>query len=97
MQSQASSTRSTRLEARVSPVQKALFQQAAALTGRTLSDLIVESTQQAANRIVREHEVIHLSREAQIAFVQALLNPRPLPDRLIQAAQDYQQALAERT
>jgi len=97
MQSQASSTRSTRLEARVSPVQKALFQQAAALTGRTLSDLIVDSTQQAANRIVREHEVIQLSRETQIAFVHALLNPRPLPDRLIQAAQDYQQALVERT
>jgi len=75
MQTATQTSRSTRLEARISPVQKALFQQAAALTGRTLSDLVVESTQDAATKIIQDHTIIRLSQEDQAAFVQALLNP----------------------
>jgi len=59
----AQDLRNTRLEARVSPVQKALFQRAAALTGRTLSDLVVYSTQEAASRIVREHDALAWRRK----------------------------------
>jgi len=85
----AQALRNTRLEARVSPAQKALFQRAATLTGRTLSDLVVYSTQEAASRIVREHDVIRLTQEDQIAFATALLNPLPIPARLQQAAKQY--------
>jgi len=85
--------RNTRLEARVSPVQKALFQRAATLTGRTLSDLVVDSTQEAANRIVFEHDIIRLAQEDQIAFATALLSPPPISARLRQAAEQYAHAV----
>lgn len=78
-----------RLEARISSEQKALFQQAALLTSRKLSEFVVASAQEAATRIIAEHETIRLSREEQIRFVSALLNPPEPPDRLRQAAQQY--------
>lgn len=84
--------RNARLEARVSSDQKGLFQQRAAnLTGRTLSELIIDSTQEAAAKIVQEHEVIRLSREEQVAFVSALLTPSEPGPRLQKAVQSYRQ------
>lgn len=53
-------SRNARLEARVSSDQKDFFQRAASLTGRTLSELVNDSTQEAAAKIVQEHEVIRL-------------------------------------
>ena len=44
--------RNARLEVRVSSDQKDFFQRAAALTGRTLSELIIDSTREAATKIV---------------------------------------------
>jgi uncharacterized protein (DUF1778 family) len=82
-------SRSARLEARISIEQKAVLQQAAALSGRTLSEFIVASAQEAASRVIKEHETIRLSRAEQIAFVSALLSP-PAPNaRLRKAAAAY--------
>lgn len=83
--------RNARLEARVSSEQKELFQRAASLTGRTLSELVIDSTQEAAKKIVQEHEVIRLSREEQMAFVSALLMPSDPGPRLQKAVQGYRQ------
>jgi len=84
-------TRDARLEARVSVTQKSLLQQAAALSGRTLSEFVVASAQDAARRVIAEHESILLSREEQLAFVQALLNPPEPNARLKRAAKAYRQ------
>ena len=81
--------RGSRLEARISHEQKALFQQAAMLSTRTLSEFVVASAQEAATRIIEEHETIRLTREDQIRFVQALLNPPEPNDRLRQASVQY--------
>lgn len=82
-------TRGARLEARVSTAQKALLQRAAQLSGRTLSEFVVASAQEAANRVIEAHETIVLTREQQSAFVQALLQaPTPGP-RLRKAAKAY--------
>jgi uncharacterized protein (DUF1778 family) len=83
--------RKARLEARVSSNQKDFFQHAAALTGRTLSELVIDSTQAAAAKIVQEHELIRLSRAEQIAFVSALLTPAKPGARLRKAAQNSRQ------
>jgi uncharacterized protein (DUF1778 family) len=82
-------SRNDRLEARVSKDQKELFQRAATLSGRTLSELVIDSTQEAATKIVQEHEVIRLSRQEQIAFVSALLSPSKPGARLQKAVQRY--------
>ena len=86
-------SRNARLEARVSSDQKDFFQRAANLTGRTLSELVIDSTQEAAEKIMQEHEVIRLSREEQVAFVNALLSPseEPGPRRLQKAVQSYRE------
>ena len=83
--------RNARLEARVSSGQKDFFQRAANLTGRTLSELVIDSTQEAAAKIVQEHEVIRLSREEQMAFVSALLMPSEPGPRLQKAVRSYRQ------
>lgn len=86
-------SRSARLEARISIEQKALLQQAAALSGRTLSEFVVASAQEAACRVIQEHETIRLSRADQIAFVSALLNPPPPNARLRKAAVAYRKQM----
>ena len=86
-----SASRAARLEARISPDQKAKLQQAAALSGRTLSDFVVASAQEAAARILQEHETIRLSRDEQITFVTALLDPPPAGKRLRKAAQAFRE------
>jgi uncharacterized protein (DUF1778 family) len=85
--------RGARLEARISNEQKALFQQAAMLSTRTLSEFVVASAQEAATRIIEAHETIRLEREDQIRFVEALLNPPKPSARLQQAALQYRAML----
>jgi uncharacterized protein (DUF1778 family) len=70
-----------------------VLQQAATLSGRTLSEFVVASAQEAAARILREHETIRLSRAEQIAFVTALLDPPAPNERLRQAAAAYRQQM----
>lgn len=85
--------RAARLEARITADQKAVLVRAAALAGRTLSEFVVASAQEAAAKVIQEHETIHLSRADQIAFVSALLDP-PAPDeRLRQAAANYRRQM----
>lgn len=68
--------RAERLEARVTAEQKALIEHAAALEGRSITDFVLTSVQDAAKRAIAEHEVIRLSVRDSKAFVDALLNPR---------------------
>lgn len=83
------SPRGARLEARLSPVQKGLLQRAADLSGRTLSEFVLKSAEEAAERLVREHTVIRMSHEDQAAFVKGLLDDAQPSPRLRQAASDY--------
>ena len=89
----AGKSRGARLEARISAEQKTVLQQAAALSGSTLSEFVVASAQEAARRVIQEHETIRLSRTEQIAFVTALLNPPAPNERLRQAAAAYRKQM----
>ena len=82
-------TRGARLEARISHEQKTLFQQAALLSTRTLSEFVVASAQEAARRIIDEHENVRLTRDEQLRFVNALLKPPAPSNRLHPAAAQY--------
>jgi uncharacterized protein (DUF1778 family) len=81
--------RTARLEARLTEEQKALFQHAADLTGRSLTEFVVTSAQEVAARAVREHKVLTLSGRDRQVFVHALLKPGPPNKRLRQAAKRY--------
>jgi uncharacterized protein (DUF1778 family) len=91
--SQTNEQRGARLEARVSAAQKSLLQRAAALSGRTLSEFVVASAQDAANKVIQDHAAIELSRSEQIAFVTALLDPPKPSARLRRAAAAYRQQM----
>ena len=76
-----------RLEARISASQKKLFQKAASLEGRTLTDFIISAVKEVALRILQERQVIRLTAKDQESFVKALLNP-PEPHRRLKAASE---------
>ena len=82
-------TRNERLEARVSREQKALFQRAAELQGRTLTDFVIASVHEAALRTIEEIRTIRLDADESRVFAEALLNPREPTDRLRKAARRY--------
>jgi uncharacterized protein (DUF1778 family) len=82
--------KTARFEARITEEQKALFLQAAALGGHnTLTDFIITSAQEKAAALVKEYEVLQLSRKDRQIFIDALLNPPAPSERLRQAAQHY--------
>jgi uncharacterized protein (DUF1778 family) len=84
-----------RLEARISKEQKELFQRAADIQGRTLTDFVISSLQEAAKRAIQEHEMMILSVRDREVFVEALLNPPNPGDKLRTAAQRYKQKIGE--
>ncbi len=74
-----------RLEARITPQQKRLFERAASLRGATVTELVIASAQDAATAIIRDSEVLRLRGEAQQAVIQAVLHP-PAPNAAARAA-----------
>jgi len=78
-------TRTQRLEARVTPELKALLVRAAELQGTSLSDFITWHSRQAANCTIRDHERLELDTHEREVFVTALLNP-PKPNEHLQSA-----------
>lgn len=77
--------RRERLETRITDAQKELFKKAAAFEGKSLSEFVVSTLQDAARRIVQEHEVMVLSERDREIFIEALLNP-PKPNRALREA-----------
>jgi uncharacterized protein (DUF1778 family) len=82
-------TRGERLEARVSREQKTLFQRAADLQGRSLTDFVLHSAQEAAARTIEETQLIRLNAQESKAFANALLNPRKPSEEMRAAARRY--------
>src|SRR3990167_5999908 len=80
-----SEDKAVRLEARLSRVQKDLLQHAADLLGRSLTDFILTASQEAANKVIREHDIITLTVKESENFIQTLLNP-PKPNAALKKA-----------
>jgi uncharacterized protein (DUF1778 family) len=91
MASTSRSSRSARLEARITLEQKDLLARAAALLGRSLTDFVVTSAYETAARTVREHEAMILSDRDRKVFVSAVLNSPAPSARLRKAARRYKQ------
>jgi len=92
----ATPPRLERLEARISPEQKALMQRAANLEGDTLTHFVVSSALHASEERIRQHTVLVLTPLESRQFVEALLDP-PAPNAALRAAAvHYEQVMAER-
>ena len=84
-------TRAKRLEARVTAEQKSLIERAAALQGRTVTDFVLTSVQDAARRALEQQQQLALSGRDSEAFVDALLNPQRVNDRLRDTVRRYRE------
>ncbi len=84
-----------RLEARLSPEVKDLLQRAAAIRGSSLTDFVLSSAQEAAQRAIREHDVITLSVRDSEHFARLLLHPPEPSERLRAAARRYADAVEQ--
>lgn len=78
-----------RLETRISSDKKKLLKNAAELSGRTLTDFVVNSAYEAAVRVIQEYQQLHLTTADRDVFIDALLNPPKASDNLLKAAQGY--------
>ncbi len=77
--------RAERLEARITVAQKALIEHAAALQGRSVTDFVLAAVQDAASRAIDDHQRLTLSVRDGRAFVEALISPAPVGERLGEA------------
>lgn len=74
-----------RLEARLPAVVLARLKRAAEIQGRTLTDFVVSSADEAACRAIERTEVIRISLEDQRQIAEALLHP-PKPNAALRRA-----------
>lgn len=88
-------TRTTRLEARISPDMLSVVKRAAEIQGRSVSDFVVSAAQEAAQRTIEETAIIRLSIEDQRALVEAILNPPEPNEALRKAADAYKRLVVE--
>jgi len=84
--------RAQRLEARVTAEQKTLIEHAAALQGRTVTDFVLTSVQEAARRAIEENRQRVLSVRDSEVFVDTLLKPKPVNKRLRDTVRRYREA-----
>jgi len=71
--------------------QKSLFLRAAELQGRSLTDFVVASVQEAAVEAVRTHDAMRLSERDRHIFVSALLASPSPAKTLVLAAKRYRE------
>ena len=91
-----SSSKSARLETRISDAQKDLIERAAAYTGRTVSDFVIAHVEVAAKKVVEDYERLRLNQEQSRILVDALLAPKRPNKRLRRAVDEYRRRVESR-
>lgn len=84
--------RSARIEARIAPDVLAAVKRAAEITGRSVSDFVVDAARQAAERTIEEAQIIRLSLADQQRVADVLANP-PKPSPALDRAMDAHRRL----
>jgi uncharacterized protein (DUF1778 family) len=80
-----SASRTTRIEARISPEALTMVKRAAEIEGRSVSDFVTSAAREAAQKTIEDAQIIRLSVEDQRALAEAILNP-PEPARALRNA-----------
>lgn len=87
--------RTERLDARLTAAQDDTLEQAAALTGTTVSSFVVQAALDTAEDVLLRHQLLVLSERDSAALATALARPPALNEVLRRAADGYRQATAE--
>lgn len=80
-----------RLEARITDEQRELFQRAADLQGRSLSDFVITTVHEKAVQTVESMEIIRLNARESLKMAEAIFNPREPNAKLRAAAKRHRQ------
>lgn len=91
-----SQTRSTRLEARISPDVLAAVKRAAEIQGRSISDFVVTAAHEVARKTIEEAHIIRLSVSDQRKLMESLLNP-PKPTAALRGAMQTHKRLISKS
>jgi uncharacterized protein (DUF1778 family) len=90
------STKSTRIETRVTLEQKRLIELAASYQGRSVSEFVIGNAEAAAKQVIQEYERLHLNREQSRVLVEALLSPKRPNKSLHDAARRHKTQVTSR-
>lgn len=82
--------RTERIQARATKHAKERLERAAAVRGVSLSDFLISTALEQADKTLRAHEQIELSARDSMAFAAALLNPPAPNEALLAARRRYQ-------
>ena len=87
--------RKLRIDIRLDPEQKTLLEEAAAVSGHSLTSFLLANTLPAARAVIREHQATKLSRTDAEKFMELLENP-PKPNAALKAAvREYLENISE--
>jgi uncharacterized protein (DUF1778 family) len=78
-----------RITARIPHANRVLIERAAAIYGATLNQFIVQSALDRASEILQREEVLRLTERDARTFFDALENPPPPAEKLIEALQAH--------
>lgn len=78
-----------RFEARLPNEQKEILRQAADLSGRTLTDFVMNAAYEAALRVIKKHQSLMLSTKDYELFFDILMNPPEPTSALKRAAKKH--------
>jgi uncharacterized protein (DUF1778 family) len=81
--------RTSRIEARIAPEALMIVKRAAELQGRSVSDFVVDSALNMAQKAIEETQIIRLAVEDQRAIAESILNPPPLTPAMERAIDRY--------
>ncbi len=73
----AAETKDDRLQVRLDVVSKGVLQRAASYRRKTVSQFVLASALEEAEKVIRENEVVGLSAADWMVFFDALTNPPP--------------------
>lgn len=90
MEMKTSERKKARLVARVSDDVQHIIQKAASYSGATVTQFLIDSALDKANKIIKDMEVIKLSDEAATQMMELLDNPREPSAYLLRAKASYE-------
>ncbi len=87
------SLKTERIEARVEPEVRNLINEAAELEGCSVSEFLVASAKERAERALHHQTVIRLTTESQIRFAELILDPQPPNEAMKEAIELHKQQI----
>ena len=85
--------KTARLEVRVTEDYKKNIETAAYLQGQNMTEYVLDVLAEAADKTIRQHQILELSKNDLQSFVEALLNPGIPTEQAISDVKWYQQTI----